>query len=359
MSYYPETRVVKGLARVVRERRLPAHAAPRPAAVPTGLTIEAVQVVLQGDVLRDFRLIDVADYFDTRDAERAASWIEVAEGDRVAQGQPLARRGKGRRARTLDSPANGVIARVDGARIVLQVSEQTVEILSKIPGEITAAEPHAVHVAGIGALIQCLWGNGKYAFATLRGLPENGFAGLSKLDVRISEYRNVAVLSQQPLTRGDLLVAQQQALAGVIAPSMPSGLREFAQELPFPVLLTEGFGDRQPTELIYRLLQSNIGRQAALDAAIPDPWSPDRPEIMIPLPSGGTLPMTPALHERLAVGARVRLVRAPWSELTGEVIELPATPQPVENGLRVPCARVRVSDGRIAVVPLANLESLG
>jgi len=69
--------------------------------------------------------------------------------------------------------------------------------------------------------------------------------------------------------------------------------------------------------------------------------------------------MTPALHERLAVGARVRLARAPWSELTGEVIELPATPQPVENGLRVPCARVRVSDGRIAVVPLANLESLG
>lgn len=359
MPYYPETRIVRGLARVVRERRLPADAIPRPTAVPSGMTIEAVQTVLQGEVLGDYRILDVAAHFNTRDTERAAGWIEVAEGERVTEGQPLARRGKGRRARTLNAPTGGVIARVDGARLILQVSDQSSELLAKIPGQITVIEPHAVQIAGIGALIQCLWGNGGYAFATLRQLPEDGFAGLSKLDVRISEYRNVAVLSAEPLTKGDLLVAQQQALAGVIAPSMPAQLREFALGLPFPVLLTEGFGRKQPTELIYRLLQSNMGRQAALDAAIPDPWSPNRPEIMIPLPSGGALPGTPALHDPLGVGARVRLTRAPWSELTGEVIALPAAPQLVESGLRVPCARVRLADGRIALVPLANLEMLG
>lgn len=359
MPYYPETRVVKGLARVVRERRLPVHAAPRPSAIPSGMAVEAVHTVLQGDVLGDYRFIDVASAFGTRDAQQAAGWIEVREGDRIAAGQPLARRGKGRRVRTVNAPADGVIARVDGARIVLQVSEQTIELIAKLPGEITVTEPHAVQITAVGALIQCLWGNGGYAFSTLRAVPEEGFAGLSKLDVRISEYRNTAVLSLAPLTRGDLLVAQQQALAGVIAPSMPSSLREFALGLSFPVLLTEGFGDKQPTELIYRLLQSNMGRQAALDAAIPAPWSPNQPEIMIPLPSGGTLPVTPALHAPLAVGMRVRLTRAPWSELTGEVIELPAGPQRIESGLRVACARVRVGDGRVAVVPLANLESLG
>jgi len=359
MPYYPETRVVKGLARIVRERRLPAHAIPRPTAIPSGMAIEAVQTVLQGDVLRDYRILDVAAYFNTRDTERAAGWIEVSEGERVTEGQTLAQRGKGRRARTLNAPASGVIARVDGPRLILQVSEQSIELLAKIPGETTITEPHAVQIAGIGALIQCMWGNGGYAFATLRPLPEDGFAGLSKLDVRISEYRNVAVLSPEPLTKGDLLVAQQQALAGVIAPSMPSELREFALGLPFPVLLTEGFGQRRPTELIYRLLQSNMGRQAALDAAIPDPWSANRPEIMIPLPSGGTLPSTPALHDPLAIGTRVRLTRAPWNELTGEVIELPETPQLVESGLRALAARVRVEDGRIAVIPLANLEMLG
>jgi biotin carboxyl carrier protein len=360
MPYYPETRVIKGLARIVRERRLPAHAAPRAMAIPSGMAIEAVQTVLQGDVLRDFRIIDVAAYFKERDAERAARWIEVHEGDRVTAGQTLAQKGKGRRARTLNAPSSGVVARIDGARLILQVADQSIDLLAKIPGEMTIIEPHAVQVTGIGALIQCMWGNGGYAYATIKPLPEDGYAALSKLDVRISEYRNVAVFGTEPLTKGDLLVAQQQALAGVIAPSMPSALREFAQELPFPVLLTEGFGQSRPTELIYRLLQSNMGRQAALDAAIPDPWSPSRPEIMIPLPTGGALPSTPSMHDPLAVGTRVRLTRAPWNGLTGEVVELPAAPQLVESGLRVPCARVRVGDdGQIAVVPLANLEMLG
>lgn len=359
MPYYPDTRVVKGLARIVRERRLPPHAVPRTTATPSGTPVEAVHVVLQGDMLRDYRIIDVADYFDTRDTARAAGWIEVSEGDHVTAGQPLAQRGRGRRARTLNAPASGIVVRLDGARIVLQVSETAVEVLAKIPGEITAVEPHAVQITGIGALIQCVWGNGGYAFATLRELPPDGFAGLSKLDTRISDYRNVVVLSPQPLTRGDLLVAQQQELAGVVAPSMPSNLREFALGLTFPVLLTEGFGYIQPTELIYRLLQSNMGRQAAFDAAVPDPWSPNRPEIMIPLPSGGTMPAAPSLHDRLTVGARVRLTRAPWQGLTGEVSELPETPQIVESGLRVPCARVRVSGGRMVTVPLANLELFG
>lgn len=359
MPVYPETTIIQGLARVQRERRLPPQAIPRPVHLVAGQMVDAVTVVLAGDVLKDFRILDVGAFFKIRDPQKAAELIEVSAGQRIQAGQELARRGKGRRARSMPSPVDGQVARVEDSRIIIQASERAVEIRAKIPGELVSVEPHAVQIVGNGAIIQCAWGNGRFCFEPYRFAPEDGFVGLSKLDVRISEYRHVVVVSPKPLNKGDLLVAHQQEVAGVVAPSMPSNLREFAMQLTFPVLLTEGFGQRRPTELIYTLLQSNMGRQAAFDAVLPDPWSKDRPEIVIPLPSGGTLPPTPALDRPVSVGARVRIVRAPGYGRIGEVVALPDAPQAVESGLRLPCARVRLSNERIALVPLANLELLG
>jgi hypothetical protein len=359
MSTYPETTIIQGLARIQRERRLPPQAIPRPVHLVAGQAVDAVNVVLEGDILKQYRILDVAAFFDIRQAQKAAELIEVTAGQRIQFGQELARRGKGRRARTMLSPVEGQVVRIEDSRIIIQASERRVEIQAKVPGELVSVEPNAVQVVGNGAIIQCAWGNGQYGFSPYRFVPEHGFVGLSKLDVRISEYRHVVIISPAPINKGDLMVAQQQEVAGVVAPSMPSNLREFAMQLTFPVLLTEGFGQRRSTELIYTLLQSNMGRQAAFDAVVPDPWSKDRPEIVIPLPSGGTLPPAPALDQPVAVGARVRIIRAPGYGRIGEVVALPNGPQVVGSGLRLPCARVRLSDERVVVVPLANLELLG
>jgi hypothetical protein len=359
MLYYPETTIIQGLVRVIRERRLPPQAIPRPTHTITGQPVEAVNVVLEGDILKDYCILDVAEYFRLRNPEQAAELIEVEAGKRVQVGTELAVRGTGRRTRTLTSSVDGQVIQVDGSRIFIQQSERAVEVLAKIPGDVESAEPHAVKIVSNGALIQCAWGNGQFCYEAYRFLPGEGFVGLSKLDVRISEYRHVVIISPYPINKGDLLVAQQQQAAGVVAPSMPSNLREFAMRLTFPVLLTEGFGQRRRTELIYHLLQSNMGRQAAFDAAVPDRWSENRPEIMIPLPSGGVLPPTPALDQALTVGAQVRITRAPWDGFVGTIVELPKTPQIVDNGLRVLSAKVQIPDGPVGWVPLANLELLG
>lgn len=362
MPYHPETSVIMGLARIQRERRLPPEAVARSThTIISGATVEAVNVVLEGDVYREYRIIDVAAHFKLRDPgeEELAEIIQVQAGQRALVGQELARRGKGRRTKTLISPAEGQVIRVEGSRIILQLSERAVEIKARMPGKVEDADNRAVRILGTGALIQCAWGNGKFTYDAYRFLPEDGFVGLSKLDPRISEYRRVVVVSPHPINKGDLLVAQQQEAAGVVAPCMPSNLREFAMQLTFPVLLTEGFGQRRPTALVYRLLQDNMGRQAAFDAAIPDHWSHNRPEIMIQLPSEGILPPTPALDQALVEGAQVRVTRAPWDGMVGEVVELPDMPQRLPNGLRLPCARVRLPGDRVELVALANLELLG
>lgn len=358
MPYHPETTVIQGLARVRRERRLPPDAIFQPTHALTHMAVDAVQVVLQGNVLKEYRLFDVVKLFKLRSVEQAAACIHVEEGHRVQFGQEIARRGKGR-GKVLLSPGDGEVIRVADGQIVLQISERTLEVQAKIPGEIENMEQRSVQVAGNGALIQCAWGNGAFCYEVFRLVPEEGIIGLSKLDVRISEYSHVVLISPYPLTRADLLVAQQHGAAGVVAPSMPSNLREFAMQLTFPVLLTEGFGQRRPTALIYSLLQSNMGRQAAFDAFTPSRWSWDRPEIMIPLPSGGVMPPVPVLDQPLAVGAQVRMTRAPWEGQIGRVVALPAQPQITDSGLRLPSARVELANGRVGTVPLANLELLG
>lgn len=359
MPYYPEVTAIKGLVRVVHDRRLPPNAVPRTPEFAGGDAVEATSVVLRGDVMGDFRILDVAEALKLRDSSQAVDSILVAEGDRVAVGQELARRGRGRRARTLLSPVDGQVIRIEGHRLIVQASRQILEVPATIPGEVESAHAYAVQVVGTGALIQCAWGNGQFAFGGFRFLPEEGFVGLSKIDVHISEYRNVIVISTAPVSRADLLVAQQQEVAGVVAPSMPANLRNFAMQLTFPVLLTEGFGDLRPTPMIYDLLQGNLGRHAAFNATPPDHWTGERPEIMIPLPAGGVLPPTLAFDAPLDLGARVRISRAPWNGLLGEVVELPETPQIVTSGLRLPSARVRLDNGRVVLVALANLDLLG
>jgi hypothetical protein len=349
MPYFPDVTVIMGLARVHRERVLPPGTVPRATHTLSGQQVEPVTVVLEGDVLKDYRILDVARHFK----------ITAAEGQRAQIGQELARRGKGRRAKVLASPATGHVVRIEDGRIILQLSERTVEVESRLSGTVEEASDFAVKITGVGAVLQCAWGNGGFRYQPYKFLPPDGFVGLSKVDVRISEYRNVVIISPHPLNKGDLLVAQQQQVAGVVAPSMASNLREFALGLTFPVLLTEGFGHCRPTALIYNLLHDNMGRQAAFDAAVPNRWTGERPEITIPLPAGGILPPTPALDQQLEIGAPVRMTRAPLDGLIGDVVDLPDTPQVIENGLRLPCAKVRLPNQRVELVPLANLELLG
>lgn len=362
MAYFPETTVIKQRTALVRERTLPPHAISDSAQAVQNEPVEAVQSVLVGSLLGDYYILDVIKELRLKGnltPEELQELILVEAGLRVQFGQELARKGRRRRARVLHSPVEGVVVGVDGSRIIIQEARQTVEVRAGIPGRVESAAPHRVVITGRGTLIQCAWGNGRYNFQAFKSLPPDGFVGLSRLDKRISEYRQLVIYSREPLNAGNLMVAKQQEVGGVIAPSMPADLREMAMQLTFPVMLTEGFGQRRPTELIYQLLDANMGRQAVFDATVPDHWASARPEIMIPLPSEDASLLPPALDQALMPGMQVRLVRAPWDGMIGMVEELPEAPQVIDNGLRVPCARVRLTAEQVVLVPLANLELLG
>jgi hypothetical protein len=139
---------------------------------------------------------------------------------------------------------------------------------------------------------------------------------------------------------------------------MPANLREVALRQPFPVILTEGFGESRISEMVYNLLRSNSNRTAAIDAKTPGRWAGEPPIIAIPF-AGNTKPPPPEVGQVLSVGMQVRVARAPYGGQSGIVQKLIDAPQRLENSLRLPGAEIRLVDGKIIFAPLANIEVLG
>ena len=76
-------------------------------------------------------------------------------------------------------------------------------------------------------------------------------------------------------------------------------------------------------------------------------------------PKAGERPPQVNINQVLREGANVRLNRAPHIGSIGQIVDLPKTPQLLDNGLRVMCARVELATGEKALVPLANIEVFG
>ncbi len=360
MPYYPEHSFIIGLATIRRERRLPSGAIGE-VVVREHQRVEASDVVLEGSVPGDFVILSALERLGLRTPDQLTEdMFEVQVGNLVERGQILATRGKGRGAKTVKAPTDAVVARIEGGQIILQVNPRPVQIRAMCPGEITSVRGNTeVLLETVGALIQCAWGNGKRAYSTYKPEPAEGIESL-KGEALLQQYRSTAIIMTRPILSTMVFnAAVEQEVVAIIAPSMHADLREAALRQTIPIVLTEGFGEQQMSEIVYNLLRDNIGRPAMIDATEPARWSPDRPEIVIPLPSGGALPPAPEADRPLAEGAVVRITRAPYAGMTGRVRRVSETPRAVENGLRLAGAEVQLSSGRTVFVPLANLEMLG
>ncbi|HLY29120.1 MAG TPA: hypothetical protein VKQ72_22435, partial [Aggregatilineales bacterium] len=247
-------------------------------------------------------------------------------------------------------------------QIVLQADPEPIDIYAMCPGEITSVRgAEEVLLETVGALIQGVWGNGQRTFSAYKMEPQNGIESLSADDdTSFSEFKGFAIILTRPIASAAIFeIARKQEMAAIVAPSMSSDLRAAALRQSIPIILTSGFGDQQMSELVYNLLRDNLGRPAMFDATEPERWSPSRPEIVIPLPTGGQVPPPPETDVPLVEGALVRLTRAPYAGMSGRIRRLVETPRSVENGLRLPGAEVQVAGGRTVFVPLANIELLG
>lgn len=276
----------------------------------------------------------------------------VPVGERVAEGQPLARK-RGLLARTLVCPLDGTLlsASADGL-LLIRGNPQTRPVFAMMHGEVLRVLPgEGMEIEGHGALVQGVWGNGQESTGLLRLIVSRADepAPATRIDAGV---QGTILVAGATLDAAALENARLAEVRGLVAGSMEAALVPLAQSLPFPVLLTEGFGSYPFCPPVFEVLQTLNNREATLSARFQPPTV--RPELLVPLPGAGRPPAAPG---PLGIGDRVRLLGEPYLGRIGTVdggTSLAAMP----NDLLAPASAVRLDTGERISIPLTNLERL-
>lgn len=346
---YPTIRHILPMTIIRRERVLPV---PGKVLVRKGQNVNSSDVIAEADITPQYLLLDIARLLRLA-PQKAQSILQCQEGDQVLQGDILAGP-VGLLRRLVRSPRDGRVVLVSEGQILLEIAGKPHRVQAGLPGQVVELiAQHGAIIESGGALLQGVWGNGKMDFGTLRVAARAPDEPLQTASLDVSLRGSILVggiCSQEEV----LKAAEELPLRGLILASMAARCRKTALHLSLPVVLMEGFGRLGYTSLAYQLLTSNEGRPAALLAEMGDSYSATRPEVVIPLPlPTSTTPPKDIIS--LEVNQTVRLLRAPHSGAIGTILAQKGR-MVFENRLRASAVEVRLENGQIALVPLANLE---
>jgi hypothetical protein len=354
-TYFPEQRHMLSLTLIRRERMLPEDTEAQVEA-SVGSRVGLRDVIARGSAPAPYTLIDAMRFFRLKNPEDLKPLLEVTVGDIVSSTQTLAARGR----RRLVSPIVGKVAAIDAGRIVLQAAAETVELDAGLSGQIVEVRKgRGVVIETFGAVLQGVWGNNRRTVGTIRIDPPNGIENVDH-DAIDTHFRGAILVTRRSLTSSLLRAMVEQGFAGLIAPSMETGMIKEAVSARAAILLTDGFGSQRMNTPTYQFMDEMDGRQATLDAIMPGSLELRRPEVIINVPlHPQERPSAPLTNLSLQQGMQVRVVHGGGSVAFGQVIGLPKTPVLLDNGLRVQCAQVELVTGEKLMMPLANIEAPG
>jgi hypothetical protein len=354
MQYYPEHRHLLENTNIQREQFLPEDAIGSVEARP-GASVNLRDVVAHGRLPSRVVIVEAARFFKLKKSDQLFPLLEVAEGDEVNTDSVLA----ALRNRRLVSPVAGIVTYIGDGRVIIQTAPQEIELEAGVDGHILRVDQgRGVVIESFGTLIQGVWGNNQDTIGMLKIEPNAGLESLYGEDLDI-QYRGSIIVTRRPLRTTGIQVLEDQDLNGIIAPSMEADLIERVLHLPHPVMLTEGFGSLRMNPGASNLLTASDGRQATLDAVLPGRWESRRPQVIVNPSGRGSRAIRPRIDMVLEEGTEVLLARPPHAGAVGKVVNLPKSPQLLENGLRVMCAEVELVTGETVTVPLTNIEVFG
>ncbi|MEE8389844.1 MAG: hypothetical protein V3S14_03480 [Anaerolineae bacterium] len=322
--------------------------------------MEPTQIVAHTELAGDFRIVPVARLLDTS-ASQTKRHLRVKPGDEVQRGDVIAKRGR-LPARSVKSPIDGTVTASSGGRILIEAPSTLFELRAYIDGTVTnVLEPHGLVIETTGAVIQGVWGGGggpsSENLGILRCMVKNPDEPLRAHAMDLS-CRGMILVGGAGLDNVALEQAQEFQVGGIVVGGLLPELISQVEQLPFPVITTEGIGTTSMSEPVFRLLTTHDGREASISGRTQPRWPTVRPEIIIPLPAATLPPSQMQLGAPLTVGRQVRAVRAPYMGAVGTITALPAHTRRIKTGAKVLGAEVDLGQGAPVFIPLANLQVL-
>lgn len=349
--FVPVTHILP-LTTIERRRMLPVAGS---VLVRSGQEVRAEDVIAKADMYADHISLDLARGLGVP-KHAISAYIKRQIGDEIAEGGIIAQK-SGVFSRVVRAPQKGVLVAVGGGQALLQVNRKAFELKAGIPGRVIKVEADYGAVIQVnGSWIQGVWGNDK--------IGSGGLFVASKApddEVRIKDV--------DPSQRGQIMFASycgqtdvleqlvSVKMRGLILGSMPTKLRPAAAQMPYPIMVLEGFGRIPVNEPAFRLLSTSGEREMTVNAAQYDPATGARPEIIIPV-SGVPTAAKPVSLDHIEEGKQVRILRSPYQGKVGTVHALPGKVR-MPNGLHAEAVEIIFDQEEKVLVPLANIEILG
>ena len=227
-------------------------------------------------------------------------------------------------------------------------------------------EGEGVVIETFGALTQGIFGVGGERHGKLTWL-ETGKPVLKAEDLP-DDLQGKILMFPGRVDGSVLYAAEAKGLVGIIgAGIVDSELMSFLgydigvavtgeEEIPFTLVVTEGFGDLEMPERTQHLLKELDNHEAAINGATQIRAGVIRPELIVP-----GFETNEDLHKNLSElkpGVRVRLIRRPNFGRIGHVHELLEKQVEIATGSMVRVLSVDLGNGEIVTVPRANVEIL-
>ena len=351
--YYASATKISSFTTIRRDRVLPE---PGEVLVDPGDRVESTQVVARASIPGDFRILAVGRMLGILASEVQHS-LQTELGSTVHRGDVIAKR-EGLLGRSVSCPIDGVVTATGGGRVLIEAKPLPFELRAHISGHVLAVENNQMITLGTaGALVQGFWGAGEESVGPLKFLTKRADEPLEARTIDASCHGRIIVagmiLDEEPLSRAEDIDAQ-----GIVTGGLSPELLSAAKQLPFPLIVTDGFGDFPMMKGVFTLLKDHEEEEASISGQTETGHRARRPEIIIPLPNREP-PVYQTQHAgEFEPGLRVRAVRAPYAGLVGTILDIPQFAQRMESGARVRCAEIDVGQDKPVVIPLVNLDVL-
>ncbi len=263
-----------------------------------------------------------------------------------------------------------IISPVSG-NVGVRAASLPIDVTAYVPGTIVEVLPgEGVVVEARGAaLIQGIFGIGGERRAPLTRAVKTPDATLDADDLTSSAHAGKVVVGGGRVTLAALRRAVETSVLGIVCGGIvDTDLAEFLgydigvaitgyEDIPFTLVLTEGFGDIAMAQRTFDLLAGLDGHEACFSGATQIRAGVLRPEVIVPGASETASSDDDADAFVLGVGTRIRLIREPYFGRLATVTALPPEPARVPSGAVVRVLQAALSEGgEIVTVPRANVE---
>jgi hypothetical protein len=300
------------------------------------------------------RGIDISAALEDNGAVSAGA-VRVYPGEQVEAGATLFSRRRGWLGHdVVRAPIAGEVLGWSGGSLFLRERRPPLDRFATLLGEVEeVADGRGVVVRAPARRVHGIWGGGgerRGRIELASCAPEDTLAW-RQVRPRHSGAILVAGVLDDPCA---VRRAHSLHVRGIVVGSAPLALREFLEDAPLPVVITEGWGRLPMASPVYALLRRHRGQAAAIVGAAA--WPGEGAMLYLqPTEDEARGSLDPLIGES---GAAVRLTGGSHLGELGRIVGRAPFWDRTPLGAWAEGAEVRLESGRQAFVPLANLEAL-